>query len=215
LASSTGIQVVLVSATMSPKIEAMAKDLLDDPVRIVVESSQDLSLDEIVQYKVEFDRPEHKFDALCELHENLVTSQAVVFCNTKSGCKEVKTKLTKAGFSCSEVHADLSPDDRASVTSKFRSGAIRVLVATDVWGRGLDVQRVALVVNYDMPAKPEQYIHRVGRSGRFGRKGIAVSFVVKDAEDDEACLSRLEASFGAKIAPLPKDVRKVLEHFKR
>ena len=104
-------------------------------------------------------------------------------------------KMREANFTVSAMHGDMPQKERDAIMQEFRSGGSRVLIATDVWGRGLDVQQVSLVINYDLPNNRELYIHRIGRSGRFGRKGVAINFVKNDdiriLRDIEQCVSRL------------------------
>jgi superfamily II DNA/RNA helicase len=104
-------------------------------------------------------------------------SQAVIFCNTKKKVDWLTGKLRESNHSVSAMHGDMPQKEREAIMAEFRSGASRVLVTTDLWGRGIDVQQVSLVINYDLPNSRELYIHRIGRSGRFGRKGVAINFI--------------------------------------
>ena len=106
--------------------------------------------------------------------------QAVIFCNTKKKVDWLTTKMREANFTVSAMHGDMPQKERDAIMAEFRSGASRVLITTDIWGRGIDVQQVSLVINYDLPNSRELYIHRIGRSGRFGRKGVAINFVTSE-----------------------------------
>ena len=112
-----------------------------------------------------------KFDTLCDLYDTLTITQAVIFCNTKSKVDWLASKMKEANFTVVSMHGDMSQTERENIMQEFRQGNSRVLISTDVWARGIDVQQVSLVINYDIPLNRENYIHRIGRSGRFGRKG--------------------------------------------
>ena len=164
-----GAQVVLVSATLPPPVLSLASKFMADPVRILVARSA-LSLSGIRQFFVDVEAEAWKFDTLADLYETLTITQAVVFVNSRAKCDWLSGALRKAGFAVASAHGDLPQRERESVMSGFRAGSARVLVCTDVWSRGIDVASVSLVVNYDLPPRRELYLHRIGRSGRFGRK---------------------------------------------
>ena len=104
----------------------------------------------------------------------------MLFCNTKKKVDWLAGKLRESNHSVSAMHGDMPQKEREAIMAEFRSGASRVLVTTDLWGRGIDVQQVSLVINYDLPSSRELYIHRIGRSGRFGRKGVAINFAADE-----------------------------------
>ena len=112
-----------------------------------------------------------------DLYEQLTITQAVIFCNMKRKCDWIAEKMTENDFTVSVLHGEMDQQDRDLVAKEFRSGTSRVLITTDVLARGFDCQQVNLVINYDLPRNRENYIHRIGRSGRFGRKGVAINFV--------------------------------------
>ena len=111
---------------------------------------------------VDLEREEWKFDTLCDLYNNLTITQAVIFCNTRKKVEWLANKLSEASFTVSAMHGDMPQNERDKIMEEFRAGNSRVLIATDVWGRGLDVQQVSLVINYDLPNSRELYIHRWG-----------------------------------------------------
>jgi len=195
-------QVVLVSATMPHDVLEMTTKFMDDPVRILVKRDE-LTLEGIKQFFVAVEKEEWKFDTLCDLYEILTITQAVIFCNTKIKVDWLKQKMTEANFTVSSMHGDMPQKERDQIMSNFRGGKSRVLIATDVWGRGLDVQQVSLVINYDLPNSRELYIHRIGRSGRFGRKGVAINFV---KNDDIRILRDIEQFYGTQIDEMPMNV---------
>jgi len=195
-------QVVLVSATMPHDVLEMTQKFMNDPVRILVKRDE-LTLEGIKQFFVSVEKEEWKFDTLCDLYDILIITQAVIFCNTKLKVDWLTTKMREANFTVSSMHGDFPQEEREAIMSDFRQGKSRVLIATDVWGRGLDVQQVSLVINYDLPNSRELYIHRIGRSGRFGRKGVAINFV---KNDDIRILRDIEQFYGTQIDEMPMNV---------
>lgn len=111
---------------------------------------------------------------------SLTITQAVIFCNTRRKVDWLTEKMREANFTVSSMHGEMVQKERDAIMSEFRSGQSRVLITTDVWARGIDVQQVSLVINYDLPTSRENYLHRIGRSGRFGRKGVAINFVTTE-----------------------------------
>jgi len=195
-------QVVLVSATMPHDVLEMTTKFMQDPVRILVKRDE-LTLEGIKQFFVAVEKEEWKFDTLCDLYDILTITQAVIFCNTKAKVDWLTTKMREANFTVSSMHGDMPQKERDSIMTDFRAGKSRVLIATDVWGRGLDVQQVSLVINYDLPNSRELYIHRIGRSGRFGRKGVAINFV---KNDDIRILRDIEQFYSTQIDEIPMNV---------
>jgi ATP-dependent RNA helicase len=195
-------QVVLVSATMPHDVLEMTTKFMNDPVRILVKRDE-LTLEGIKQFFVAVEKEEWKFDTLCDLYDILTITQAVIFCNTKIKVDWLTQKMREANFTVSSMHGDMPQKERDQIMSDFRGGKSRVLIATDVWGRGLDVQQVSLVINYDLPNSRELYIHRIGRSGRFGRKGVAINFV---KNDDIRILRDIEQFYGTQIDEMPMNV---------
>jgi ATP-dependent RNA helicase len=197
-----GAQVILVSATLPPDVLEMTRRFMNDPVRILVKRDE-LSLEGIRQYYVSVEKEEWKFDTLCDLYDTLTVTQAVIFCNTKQKVDWLAAKMKEAKFTVSAMHGDMSQDDRDRVMDDFRSGSSRVLIATDLWGRGIDVQQVSLVICYDLPTNRELYIHRIGRSGRFGRRGVAINFV---RNEDVGTLRDIERFYSTRIEEMPANV---------
>jgi len=172
-------QVVLVSATLPHEVLEMTTKFMTDPVRILVKRDE-LTLEGIKQFFVAVEKEEWKFDTLCDLYDTLTITQAVIFCNTRRKVDWLTEKMRKANFTVASMHGDMPQNERDEIMNAFRNGESRVLITTDVWARGIDVKQVSLVINYDLPNNRELYIHRIGRSGRFGRKGVAINFVKND-----------------------------------
>lgn len=195
------VQVVVVSATLTKEVLEMTSKFTTDPVRILVKR-EDVTLEGIKQYYIQCEQEEWKFDTLCDLYDNLTITQAVIFCNTKAKVTWLADLLRKANFAVVAMHGDMKQDERDLIMNDFRSGNSRVLISTDVWARGIDVQQVSLVINYDLPLDKENYVHRIGRSGRFGRKGKAINLLTKEDRDDFKDLQRY---YKIKIREMPMD----------
>ncbi|CAK7901743.1 ATP-dependent RNA helicase Fal1p [[Candida] anglica] len=195
-------QVVVVSATLPKTVLEMTSKFTTDPVRILVRQD-DISLEGIKQYYVNCEKEVWKFDTLCDLYDNMTITQAVIFCNTKAKVDWLADSMRKANFTVAAMHGDMKQDERDSIMNDFRSGSSRVLISTDVWARGIDVQQVSLVVNYDLPSDKENYVHRIGRSGRFGRKGVAINFATKE---DFHLVRELEKHYSIRIREMPSDL---------
>jgi len=199
-------QVVLVSATMPNDVLDITTKFMNDPVRILVKRDE-LTLEGIKQFFVAVEKEEWKFDTLTDLYDILTITQAVIFVNTKVKVDWLTTKMREANFTVSAMHGDMPQKERDAIMEEFRSCKSRVLIATDVWGRGIDVQQVSLVICYDLPVSRELYIHRIGRSGRFGRKGVAINFV---KADEIKILRDIEQFYGTTIDEMPLNVADLL-----
>ncbi|TKR86906.1 hypothetical protein L596_011405 [Steinernema carpocapsae] len=197
-----GAQVVLLSATLPHEILEMTSKFMTDPIRILVKRDE-LTLEGIKQFFVSVDKEEWKFDTLCDLYDTLTITQAVLFCNTRRKVEWLAEKLKEANFTVCAMHGDMDQKERDEIMKEFRAGSSRVLISTDVWARGLDVPQVSLVINYDLPNNRELYIHRIGRSGRFGRKGVAINFV---KTDDVRILRDIEQYYSTQIDEMPMNV---------
>jgi len=195
-------QVVLVSATMTREVLEMTKKFMNNPIRILVKRDE-LTLEGIKQFFVAVEKEEWKFDTLCDLYDALTITQAVIFCNTKKKVDWLSEKMTKANFTVAAMHGDMPQTERNAIMKAFRNTEYRVLITTDLWARGLDVSHVSLVINYDLPNDREQYLHRIGRSGRFGRKGVAINFV---KNEDIRILRDIEQFYATQIDEMPMSV---------
>merc|ERR1712079_914037 len=144
-----------------------------------------------------------KLDTLCDLYETLTITQAVIFCNSRRKVDWLTEKMHQRDFTVSAMHGDMDQKERDVIMREFRSGSSRVLITTDLLARGIDVQQVSLVINYDLPTNRENYIHRIGRGGRFGRKGVAVNFVT---DDDKRTLHDIEKFYNTRVDEMPMNV---------
>jgi translation initiation factor 4A len=169
-------QVALFSATMPPQVVEVAERLLRNPVRILV-PPEEVTLEGIKQYAVDLPKEEWKIEALFDIYSQLNINQAMIYCNKRQRVEWLAEKLQNQGFPISYIHGEMEVGERKRRMASFRTGEVRVLISTDLLARGIDVQQVSLVINYELPTNKENYIHRIGRSGRFGRKGVAINIV--------------------------------------
>jgi len=200
------IQVVLLSATMPQDVLEVTQRFMREPVRILVKK-EELTLEGIRQFYIQIEREEWKLDTLCDLYETLTITQAVIFCNTRRKVDWLTEKMSGRDFTVSAMHGDMNQQERDLIMREFRSGSSRVLITTDLLARGIDVQQVSLVINYDLPANRENYIHRIGRGGRFGRKGVAINFVTSE---DIRAMRDIEQFYNTSIEEMPMDVADLL-----
>jgi len=196
------VQVCLFSATMAPEILEMTTKFMRDAVRILVKKDE-LTLEGIRQFYVAIEKEEWKLDTLCDLYETLTITQAIIYCNTRRKVDYLADQLHKRDFTISTMHAELDQKERDLVMREFRSGSSRVLISTDLLARGIDVQQVSLVINFDLPSNMENYLHRIGRSGRFGRKGVAINFVTNN---DVRSMKDIERYYHTQIEEMPMDI---------
>ena len=201
-------QVCLFSATMPHEIFQITDKIMNNPVKILVRD-EELTLDGISQYYVNVNDDRWKYETLCEIYSNMSIGQAIIYCNRKNLAEELANQLVSNDYTATTIHGNMLQQDRQNVMSEFRTGKIRMLIATDIIARGIDVQQVSLVINYEMPREYETYIHRIGRSGRFGRKGLAINFVSKK---DKYHINSLESFYNTTINELPSDLEKVVNN---
>jgi ATP-dependent RNA helicase DeaD len=180
-------QTLLLSATVPPPIAKLAERYMHDAQTINF-SPKDISVETIEQFYFTVD-PQRKFDLLLRLMAREEPKQAIIFCRTKRGTEKIYQRLSKKWDGVACMHGDMNQGARDRVMSDFRAGKVRMLVATDVVGRGIDVTGISHIVNYDIPAFCDDYVHRVGRTGRMGREGVAYTFV---APDEGGELTRIE-----------------------
>ncbi|OXB71053.1 UNVERIFIED_CONTAM: hypothetical protein H355_009340 [Colinus virginianus] len=198
------VQVALFSATMPQDILELTTKFMRSPMRILVKNDE-LTLEGIRQFYIYVEKEEWKLETLCDLYETLTITQAIIYCNTRNKVNWLTTKMQARDFTVSSMHGDMDQKTREMIMREFRSGSTRVLITTDLLARGIDVQQVSLVINYDIPGTKENYIHRIGRSGRFGRKGVAINFVTTN---DVTVLKEIEQHYTTQIEEMPVEVRR-------
>ena len=199
---SYDVQTILVSATMSNEVMDVADQFMRDPVRVLVKN-EELTLEGIKQFYINVGKEESKLGTLIDLYDTIKITQCVIFCNKSKQVQTLTEELREEDFTVSAIYGELGQSERDQVMKEFRSGSSRVLVTTDLLGRGIDVQQVSLVINYDIPTKQENYIHRIGRSGRFGRKGVAINFVTSK---DFRILEDIGKYYNTEIIEMPMNI---------
>jgi translation initiation factor 4A len=200
------VQVCLFSATMPDEILEISQKFMRNPVRILVKKDE-LTLEGIKQFYVAVEREDWKLETLCDLYATLSITQAIIYCNTRRKVDWLTDKMGQRDFTVSCMHGDMSGQERELIMKEFRSGSSRVLITTDLLARGIDVQQVSLVINYDIPGNRENYIHRIGRSGRFGRKGVAINFVTND---DVRSMREIEHFYNTRVEEMPMNVAELI-----
>merc|ERR1712200_218197 len=196
------VQVNLLSATMPDEVMEVTNQFMRDPIMILVKK-EELTLEGIKQFYVQVEREDWKLETLRDLYDTLSVTQAVIFCNTRRKVDWLTEKMQQRDFTVSAIHGEMEQKERDVIMREFRSGSSRVLITTDLLARGIDVQQVSLVINYDLPNHRENYIHRIGRGGRFGRKGVAINFAT---EEDWRVLRDIEQYYNPSIEAMPMDV---------
>ncbi|ADG82296.1 DEAD/DEAH box helicase [Thermincola potens] len=201
-------QTLLFSATMPHEIQQLARKYLKNP-RLVAVSKDELTVPSIEQVYYEV-REKTKLESLCRVLETIDVTLAIIFCKTKRGVDELVASLETRGYQAEGLHGDLTQAQRNKVMRKFKNGQVDYLVATDVAARGLDIENVSHVINYDIPQDPEVYVHRIGRTGRAGRSGKAITFIVPE---EYRQLRLIEKIIGARIAR--KNLPSIADIFER
>ena len=203
----TTVQVALFSATLPLGVLELTTQFMRDPLTIRVRN-ESLTLAGIKQFYVAVEghtpagSDEVKLAILCDLYESLTITQSIIYLSSRRRVEWLANELSNRDFTVSALHSDLSPQQRNFVMREFRSGSSRILLATDLLARGIDIQQVSLVINFDVPGNSETYIHRIGRSGRFGRKGVAINLV---SRADSWRLQEIEKFYDTSIAEMPAD----------
>jgi translation initiation factor 4A len=198
-------QVALFSATMPEDVIEVADNLLRNPVRILLPPEK-VKLEGIVQFYVPLEKEDWKYDVLCDLYQQLNINQAIIYTNKRQKAEWLAEKMSAQGFPLSFIHGEMEVEERRRRMADFRKGAVRVLIATDLLARGIDVQQVNLVINYELPPNLENYVHRIGRAGRHGRKGVTINLI---APEDETQLENIRKMYAMDIQALPNDLARL------
>jgi len=202
-------QLGLFSATLPNKCLELTSLFMNNPKHILVKS-EEITLEGIKQYYIDVEKEQYKLDTLCDLYETLTITQAVIFCSTIKKVIWLHEELDKREFTVSSIHGNMEDNERKIIMEQFRTGSSRILIATDLLARGIDVQQVSLVINFDMPKGEEgrdNYIHRIGRGGRFGRKGVAINFITGY---DVKMLRDIERYYSTQVDELPMNIADIL-----
>lgn len=196
-------QVMMFTATLSTEMRNVSKKFMQSPMEVFVNDEKKLTLHGLLQYYCKLTEAE-KNRRLTKILDELEFNQVVIFVKSVSRAIELDRLLVECNFPSVSIHSGLKQDDRIERYKAFKDFQKRILVATDIFGRGIDIERVNIVVNYDMTESADSYLHRVGRAGRFGTKGLSVSFISSDS--DSEVLQAVQSRFEVAIAELPKAV---------
>jgi translation initiation factor 4A len=194
------IQVALFSATMPNEILSLTKKFMRDPVKIIVKK-EELNLACIQQYFVAVYNDHAKYDMLKQLFAVISLNQCIIYCNSVKRVIDLYKAMIEEGFSVCSIHSNMDKTERDNMFKSFRSGNYRVLISSNITARGIDVQQVSTVINFDIPKCVNTYLHRIGRSGRWGRKGLAINFVTKRDVYD---MKKIENHYKINILELPE-----------
>ena len=199
-------QICLFSATLPDDILELTDKFMNEPKRILVKN-EELTLEGIQQFYVMVKDNNWKYDIITDLYDIINISQCIVYINSKNKIHEIYERLNHDNFPVSFISSDRSHEERKTIMEDFRSGKIRILLSTDLLSRGIDIQQLSLVINFDLPREKETYIHRIGRSGRYGRKGIAINLINDNEIGD---LKIIEEFYNSKINEMPDNISELL-----
>ena len=194
------VQVALFSATMPPELSSLTDKFMRDPIRILVQAEQ-LTLDGIAQYYIALENDEQKYETLKDLYSSLSVSQCIIYCNSVKRVQDLYDAMTQDEFPVCQIHSNMDKSERDASYRDFRSGQHRVLISSNVTARGIDIQQVSTVINFDIPKCVHTYLHRIGRSGRWGRKGTGINFVTRR---DARKIREVEEYYSTHIEELPE-----------
>lgn len=196
------VQVALFSATMPPAILQLTEKFMRDPIKITMQP-QELNLDGIKQYFIAIDNDFDKLDVLKDLFSRLSVSQTIIYANDVRRVKDLYEMMLKEGFPVCCIHREMTKQERSDSIRQFKEGGYRMLISSNITARGIDVQQVNTVINFDIPRSVDVYLHRIGRSGRWGRKGVAINFVTKM---DVRQMKTIETHYGANVEEMPANL---------
>lgn len=193
------IKIGLFSATLSEELLEISKTFMENPTKILVKNKE-LTLQGIAQYFVNLNDDSDKYETLKDIFSTLTISQSIIYCNSTRRVDDLEEAMLEDNFPVKKIHGKMSSEDRKRTNQEFKSGSCRVLITSDLFARGIDVQQVSMVINFDIPKSEHTYLHRIGRSGRWGRKGIAINFQTKY---DVQKLKQFEEYYNTQIEEMP------------
>jgi len=197
----TNVQVALFSATLPAEIYNLTNKFMRKPIEILVKTEQ-LTLEGIQQYFINLNDDKDKFDTLKDLFSNISLSQCIIYCNSIQKVDDLYNSMINDSFPVCKIHSNMSKDERQKNYKDFLNGTYRVLISSNITARGIDIQQVSTVINFDLPNCVHIYLHRIGRSGRFGRKGLGINFITKR---DIKKLKEIEDFYSTNIMELPEN----------
>jgi len=194
----TTIQVALFSATMPEELNKLTEKFMRNPVKILVKNEQ-LTLEGIRQYYVALENDEFKYDTLKDIYSSLTLSQSIIYCNSVKRVSDLYSAMNNDNYPVCQIHSNMDKEERTKNYEDFKNGKHRVLISSNITARGLDVQQVSTVINFDLPNCVHTYLHRIGRSGRWGRKGVGINFIT---QRDMRQMKVIEQHYNTKINEL-------------
>jgi len=193
------IQIGLFSATLSDELLEISNTFMEHPIKILVKKNE-LTLQGIAQYFINLNDDSGKYDTLKDIFSSLTISQSIIYCNSTRRVDDLEEAMLEDNFPVKKIHGKMTSEERKRTNDEFKSGSCRVLISSDLFARGIDVQQVSMVINFDIPKSEHTYLHRIGRSGRWGRKGIAINFQTKY---DLQKLKHFEEYYNTQIMEMP------------
>jgi len=203
--SPIGLQVLLISATMCMNVFNFSKKFMHDPIKILLKNNE-IIVDLISQFYIDIETEEFKFDTLLDLYNLISTSQVIIFCNTIRKVEWLEQSLKQNNFPITVIHSNMTQDQRDETVKEFRDGKTRLLLTTDLLSRGIDIPQVNMVVNYDLPPNKETYVHRIGRCGRFDKKGVSITMIKSTDPYDTKTLNRMKYYYKMDIKEMPDNI---------
>jgi len=204
---SKDVQVCLFSATLPPYIHEITSKFMRDPVKICVKAEA-LTLEGISQYYVAVEDDMQKYATLKDLFQFISLSQCIIYCNSVKRVQDLYEAMKEDGFPVCCIHRNMDKEPRKQAFNEFIKGKFRVLISSNITARGIDVQQVSVVINFDIPKDTHTYLHRIGRSGRWGRKGTGINFITRR---DMAKLKEIEQYYSCQINELPASINAAVE----
>jgi translation initiation factor 4A len=196
------MQIALFSATMPRSVLDLTKKFLRNPVKILMKNNE-ITLDGIKQYYIAMFSDRDKLDCIKDLFSKISVGQTIIYANSVPRVRELFQTMVQDGFPVCCIHRDMSKAERQNILQEFKDGKYRVLISSDITARGIDVQQVNVVINYDVPYSVDTYLHRIGRSGRWGRKGVAINFVTRR---DTRQMKTIENHYEITLEEMPENV---------
>ena len=199
-------QICLFSATLPPDILELTEKFMNNPVNVLVKQ-EELTLEGIQQFYVNVKHSDWKYDVIADLYDTINVNQCIIYINSRQRIVDIYMKLCENNFPVEYITGERTGQERNDIMEKFRAGQIRILLSSDLLARGIDIQQLSLVINYDLPKEKETYIHRIGRSGRYGRKGVAINLI---GDRDVEYLKHIESFYDTKIDEMPANIGELI-----
>lgn len=202
----TDIQVGLFSATLPNELLSLTDKFMRNPIKVLVKAEQ-LTLEGITQFYIALENDDQKYDCLKDIFSSLSMAQCIIYCNSVRRVQDLYDAMVADNYPVAQIHSGMEKEERSNSYKEFRSGTTRVLISSNVTARGIDIQQVSTVINFDLPKCVHTYLHRIGRSGRWGRKGVGINFITRR---DARKLKEIEQHYSTQFCEMPNDWAKTL-----